>query len=203
MQEQTRQSMASSERVDWGTPRVVLDPLEAFGGIELDPCANLRSVVEPKKGIYLPDDGLVASWSDLVQPEYGDTISAWGEPYYSPPGVAFINPPYGRAVKKWMEKCKEEAANGCEIVSLVAARVDTKWFHENIFASAQAVCFWKGRIKFIDLSTGQAGDPAFFPSAVVYWGPRANLFEKVYATKGKVIRLNPLVDWGKYEQMGG
>jgi hypothetical protein len=88
-----------------------------------------------------------------------------------------------------MEKCRQEANKGCEIIALVAARVDTKWFQENIFETANSICFWKGRIKFIDLSTRLQGDPAFFPSALSYWGHRPKAFEQAFSDKGRVISL--------------
>ena len=208
MQAATRESMASSVRNDWGTPRVVLDPIDQMGGIELDPCANLRSVVECRQRICLPEDGLAVSWYDRVLSHSYQPVDALdllevkehvpvkvigdgGIVIGIPPRakIVFVNPPYGRAIKKWVEKCREEAAKGCEIVLLVAGRVDTKWFQENIFATAQAVCFWKGRIKFIDLSTGLQGDPAFFPSVVAYWGQARGAFNDAFGDKGRVIHL--------------
>lgn len=167
----TRESMSSSHRDGWGTPEDVLEPVYRVGDIELDPCANLRSVVKCKKRIALPQDGLAISWTTESE------------------GLIFVNSPYGRQVKRWMEKCAAEARQGSEIISLVAARVDTKWFQDNIFGTANMVCFWKGRIRFIDLSTGQQGDPAFFPSAIAYWGENTTAFHEAFSDKGHIIRL--------------
>jgi site-specific DNA-methyltransferase (adenine-specific) len=175
------------EKNDWGTTKEVLDPLETFGGIELDPAANTRSLVKCRQGIYLPDDGLEKSWADLIlKPDWRDLLVGRPIVQMKPQGLIFLNPPYGRQVVKWLRKCVEEASKGCEIVALVAARTETKWFQDNIYETGNAVCYWKGRIRFIDLSTGLQGDPAFFPSALAYWGPRAQLFADAYADKGHI-----------------
>lgn len=111
-----------------------------------------------------------------------------------PPGAfIFMNPPYNddekactagctkkRCIKRgahtlvdepgigqWMAKL---AAHGNGI-ALVFARTDTKLFHETV-TTADAVCFIKGRIRFID-QNGVEQDPAKAPSMLVAWGPRA------------------------------
>ena len=187
----TRESMASSQRNDWGTPPEVLDFVYQMGDIELDPAANLRSAVRCNQHIALPEDGLVASWSGRLPTHHAASCLFLGACSWicRPEGLIFLNPPYGRQVKKWVEKCVHEAKQGCEIIALVAARVDTKWFQENIFAHANAVCFWKGRIKFVDLSTGEQGDPAFFPSAIVYYGKDTARFVEIFGDQGHTVVL--------------
>lgn len=188
MDKDTREGMASSVKNDWGTPDEVMNVVYQMGKVELDPCANLRSGVKANKKIALPQDGLAVSWWKELPTK--EVFRAWDVPPQPiVEGLVFVNPPYGRQVKKWMEKCVHEAKQGCEIISLVAARVDTKWFQENIFDTADAVCFWKGRIKFVDLHTGEQGDPAFFPSAIAYWGPNVAKFQQVFSEQGKVVLL--------------
>ena len=75
-----------------------------------------------------------------------------------------------------------EAALGEEIIALLPARVDTKWFQEDIFPTAAAICFWKGRLTFLG-----APAPALFPSAVVYWGPNVQRFVSAFQTAGTII----------------
>jgi len=44
----------------------------------------------------------------------------------------YVNPPYGRGIYAWVEKCFTEALNGKLIVALLPARTDTKWFNKFI-----------------------------------------------------------------------
>jgi hypothetical protein len=55
-------------------------------------------------------------------------------------------------------------------------------FQEIIFPTCDAICFWKGRFKFLG-----ADDPAPFPSVLVYWGQDAPAFKKHFEPFGKVI----------------
>ena len=179
--------MGSSKSNDWGTPPDVLDRLYQYmGGIALDPCANARSIVKAKRLITLPENGLTVDWKSSVDVTPVDVLDTTAHVPVKQDGVIFVNPPYGREVKTWVNKCIAEAAKGAEIVLLTAARVDTKWFHK-LFDSADAICFWKGRLKFIDLNTGSQDDPAFFPSALVYWGPNIATFQEAFDDKGHVM----------------
>lgn len=172
MQKQTQQSMGSSKTDDWGTPPEVLDPIyEHMGGIALDPASNLRSIVRCTKALTIVEDGLAHFWHEEVK---------------GLDGLVYVNPPYGNKVKTWVKKAVAEANEGVEIVMLTAARVDTKWFHE-IFDSADAICFWKGRLKFINLRTLERTDPAFFPSALAYWGDNVDRFYEAFDDKGHIM----------------
>lgn len=187
MESETREGMGSSKSDDWGTPEKILQPIrEHMGGIALDPCANVCRLVG-QKNIHLPQDGLAVSWLDEVQAPDPLDLYAVSTPVRAiQQGVIFVNPPYGRAVKDWVRKCIAEANEGAEIVLLTAARVDTRWFHE-IFDNADAVCFIKGRLKFVDLNTGETGDPAFFPSALAYWGPHVYRFQAAFEDMGHIV----------------
>ncbi len=164
--------MGKSSHGEWCTPPVVLDCVYEVGEVALDPCSNLCSIIRAKKEVRLPEDGLQVEWAYVAQ-QLG--------------GLVFVNPPYGRKVKRWIQKCVDEAREGAEIILLCAARVDTKWFQDLIFNTAAAICFWKGRIRFIDGNTGKQGDPSFFPSAIVYWGPNIDKFTDAFEGKGHMV----------------
>lgn len=156
----------SSASEHWPTPSEILDLVRQVNDIGLDPCSNSKSIVNAKKEFFFPrHDGLVESWAGHD-------------------GLVYVNPPYGRKIKKWAEKASGESTLGTEIIMLVPARTDTKWMHDFIFNSASAVCFWKGRIKFLG-----AQSSAPFPSAIVYWGSNVERFEEVFSTKGLVVRV--------------
>lgn len=75
----------------------------------------------------------------------------WGKSNY-------INPPYSRAITKWLEKSISERERA---VFLLPARTDTRWFHELILPNAKEIRFIKGRLHFNDKG------PAPFPSMIV------------------------------------
>ena len=147
------QALFSSDRQDWNTPKEILEMIQRVNPIGLDPCSNGSSLVSAPVQWDRCSDGLAQPWSGL--------------------GLVFVNPPSGRAAKgeagiiEWLAKCCYEAAHGVEVVALVPVRTDTRWFQEYGF-TAQAVCFWRGRIRFVG---GASCAPV--PSAVLYWGPRA------------------------------
>ena len=160
------QSMRSSVRQTFNTPEDVLRVIRRFDAIGLDPCSNDRSIVHAATEWRLERDGdsLTRDWRGH--------------------GLTFVNPPYSRWLKRWMAKC---SMSGAEIISLTPARTDTKAWHS--FAStAEAVCFWKGRMWFLDATA-----PAPFPSALCYWPPadgpsRVERFEEIFSTVGLVFR---------------
>lgn len=165
-----KRQLLTSKSEHWCTPPEFLVLVRDIDDIGLDPCSNVFSIVGAKKAFTLPKhDGLAESWQ--------------GE------GLVFVNPPYGRALKHWVIKAVDEASKGAEIIMLTPARPDTKWFHEWILPTADALCFVKGRLKFIDGLTGTKKNPATFPSLVSYWGPRADLFEAAFVDAGWNVRL--------------
>ena len=128
-------TMFSSASDDWATPQDFFDELDQEFDFTLDPCAS--EINNKSAKFYTKEqDGLLQNWG-------GERV--------------FCNPPYGRGIEKWVEKCSK-----CELaVMLIPARTDTKWFHEYIYGKAE-VRFIKGRLKF-----GDQKNSAPFPSMVV------------------------------------
>lgn len=128
-----------SKTCEWATPQDLFDELDAEFHFTLDPCSthdNAKCVKHYTK----EDDGLTKDWS--------------GE-------VVFCNPPYGRVMPKWIEKCAVESQKGAACVMLIPARTDTRAFHEWIYGKAE-IRFIKGRLKF-----GGSKNSAPFPSMIV------------------------------------
>ena len=160
-------ALLASGKHDWRTPPEVLAPIEAFAGrIALDPCSGPDSIVRARVSIAPPEDGLAVDWRRRAKG-----------------GLIFCNPPYSE-VAAWAKKASEEARHRAEIVLLVPARTDTRWWQESIAPHADAVCFWKGRIRFLG-----GKDSAPFPTAVVYFGDRAKSFWRQLCAHGWVVRL--------------
>lgn len=145
-----------------------------MGWIGLDPCSAPENPTCATSWIWHPDgDGLLVDWADHLTALPADGVSR----------LVYMNPPYSAAAE-WSSKAAGEAARGVEIISLVAARPDSRWFYRLVWDSAQAVCFWKGRLRFVGATSS-----APFPSAVVYHGVRPWAFEAAFHDAGKVLRL--------------
>lgn len=134
-------ALLSSKRHDWETPQAFFDELDHEFHFTLDPCCTPKTA--KCKKYYTPaENGLAQNWS-------GETV--------------FCNPPYGKDLPKWIEKCANESKHA-KVVMLIPARTDTIAFHKYIYNKAE-IRFIKGRLKFrVD---GKEGDPAPFPSMVV------------------------------------
>ena len=160
--------LMASERPDWNTPQVIVSMVFRFfdGDPDLDPCSNASSIVGAKMMWRLEDgqDGLARSWEDH--------------------GTVYVNPPYGREIWGWIKKCFNEWVRGNveQVIALVPARVDTRWFAE-CWETARAICFWRGRLTFLG-----APAPAPFPSALVYWGANQDRFREVFGPRGHVVQ---------------
>lgn len=152
----------SSVDQTWNTPPEVIDPIvAAFGAITLDPCSNDRSIVPARLAWTLERDGdsLVRIWPAR--------------------GRIYVNPPYKRALPDWIRKVSEVYAarrGQLEIIMLVPARTDSRWWHAAIDGGA-LVGFWRGRIRFLGARGSRYG--ALFPSALLYWGERPERFQRI------------------------
>jgi len=132
----------SSKRQDWRTPQNFFNQINAEFGFDLDASATKENA---KCNVFLSegaDDALTVTWSD-----YGSR--------------AFMNPPYGREIGKFVKKASE---SGIFVACLVPSRTDTKWWHEYVIPRASEVRFIRGRLKF----DGHRNS-APFPSALVIY----------------------------------
>jgi len=155
--------LMSSANPNWETPDDFLDLVRAvFGGLAfLDPCTTKENPCGAYCHIAPPDDGLSLSWVH--------------------PGRVYFNPPYGRGIAPWVEKAARHAKDdGIELIGLLPARPDTKWFSH--VWKADVVCFLKGRLRFRG-----AKHSAPFPSVVPYWGANHGRFVEVFSPHGHCV----------------
>lgn len=138
--------MFSSKTDQWATPQDFFDDLNREFSFTLDPCADDTN---HKCNRYFTQeiDGLSQDWG-------GETV--------------FCNPPYGRDIKNWVKKSRDEARKpNTTVVMLIPARTDTQYFHDYIYQKPNVeVRFVKGRLKF-----GDSNNSAPFPSMVVIFRP--------------------------------
>lgn len=131
--------MFSSETNEWSTPQGFYNVLNYYFNFTLDPCSD---GINNKCSKYytIETNGLTQDWSNEI---------------------VFCNPPYGRELSIWVEKCYNEAQKRVKIALLIPARTDTKYQHNYCF-NADYIWFIKGRLKF-----GDAKNAAPFPSQLV------------------------------------
>jgi site-specific DNA-methyltransferase (adenine-specific) len=133
----------SSRSVEWCTPLELFTVLHTRFNFTLDVCATEDNAVVPRY-FTRREDGLAQSWA--------------GE-------CCWMNPPYGRAIARWVEKAFRSAQqNGTTVVALLPVRTDTGWWHA--FVKKAEIHFIKGRLKFAPAKTS-----APFASAVVVFRP--------------------------------
>jgi hypothetical protein len=149
-------ALVSSASDRWFTPPDLLaETSDFFGGSYFDPCP----AVLPGEAVQV--DGLALPWR----------------------GRVFVNPPYGPVVGRWVAKADTEQVD--ELLLLVPARTDTRWFVP--LWDWPALCFLRGRLHF---SGSSAGAP--FPSVLAYRsrGPqeRVSAFIAAFGHRGAVVR---------------
>ncbi len=139
-------AMFSAKTDRWETPQDFFDKLNEEFGFTVDLCAD-ETNAKCERYYTKEQDGLT---QDLA-----------GE-------IVWCNPPYGREIAKWVEKCYTEVYHGeCRCaVMLLPARTDTIWFHKYIHGVVYPR-FVKGRLRF-----GGSTENAPFPSMVVVYDAR-------------------------------
>lgn len=127
----------------WITPRWVID---ALGPFNVDPCCCAEM--------------LWPTASEMIAPPRDGLLEPWG-------GAVWLNPPFRHRVERWMDRMAMHA-NG---VALVAARVETRWWHASVWgaSSAHTVLFPKGRIAF-HTPRGELRGEVGFPVALIGYG---------------------------------
>lgn len=132
------------ERAYWGqgekedrdsrfTPPQFMEGIyEAFGEIDLDPCAHLLSPVIARRRILFSEggDGLAEEWSGRL---------------------GYVNPPFSE-VLKWLRRAHDQwlLGNVETVICLVPVRTDSVWFHETLSVVAN-IYLLRGRVPFLDL----------------------------------------------------
>jgi phage N-6-adenine-methyltransferase len=148
---------------NWYTPPHIVElVVQVLGKIDLDPCAEVGCRIPASTHYTCIDNGLTRTWH----------------------GRVFLNPPYSRP-GKWITKLSEEITVGRvkSAIALVPASTDTGWLSPVL--ATQPVCFWKGRIKFLDTNY-EPKLPARQSHCLVYWGSQNERFKEVFDAYGVV-----------------
>lgn len=160
MNYETRKVMFSSLDGGWRTPQELFDYLDSIYHFDTDVCADpfhpLKPIhQEPPFRNFYGNEGLTLPWTR-----------------YDGNCIAFMNPPYGREISKWLEKAwLQMTLYNIMTVALVPARLDSKWFWNYCFPQQDkgGIFAFKQRIRFINDDHDEV--PAPFPSVVVVFKP--------------------------------
>jgi ParB family chromosome partitioning protein len=161
-------SLNSGEN-EWYTPTEILEAARAaMGGIDLDPasCETAQANVRAKRYYAIEDDGLSKKWR----------------------GNVWLNPPYGKdVIGLFASKVVAERERYKQAVVLVNNATETAWFTE-IASVASAICFLRGRVKFLDKS-GKPSNTPVQGQAVLYIGCDVAKFCEAFAGMGLIVMV--------------
>lgn len=153
---------------EWYTPGQYVEAARlVMGGIDLDPASSelANATVLATQFFDMQADGLAQDWR----------------------GRVWLNPPYAQPwIMKFCEKMTAEldAGNVAEAITLTHNYTDTGWFHL-IARKANAICFTRGRIGFLDPSGKKAAPTQ--GQAFAYFGPNLDAFARHFGQFGFVM----------------
>lgn len=159
----------NSGQCEWYTPAPIIEAARnTMGSIDLDPASCPVANENVKASAYFDqdDDGRQQQWK----------------------GNVWLNPPYStELIRDFIAKlCEElESGNVSSACLLSNNGTETQWF-QSACALASAVCFPKGRIKFL----GSDGQPAKTPlqgQAILYFGSDSAAFLKNFSPIGAIL----------------
>jgi len=145
-----KENKFKSKSSEYETPDEIFIPLQKEFDLKLDVCATKENA-KCKRYFTKDDDALTKSWN----------INFW------------MNPPFGRNLKKWVQKAYEESKKGVIGVLLLPVRSNTIWWHKYIIDTKAEVRFLKGEIKFKGMING-----LWLPFAIIILNPELILHEK-------------------------
>jgi phage N-6-adenine-methyltransferase len=159
---------------EWNTPAEYIELARSvLGTIDVDPASNALAQETIRAATYYTqdDDGLTKRWK----------------------GKVWLNPPYAQPhMTSFADKMIAEIDNGnvTEAIMLTHNYTDTTWFHA-LKAKAAAICFTKGRIRFVQGEDQPPGNPtqgqAFF-----YFGNDVPRFAEVFSQIGFIMTEYPI-----------
>lgn len=159
--------MQSSKSNEWYTPSIYIEAArEVMGSIDTDPASNDFANLTIRASTYytIETNGLERDWF----------------------GNVWLNPPYGGLAAAFVERLVQqyEEANITQAILLVNSNSNEAGWFQPLFD--HTLCFTLGRINFE--SPEPVNNQATHGSCFVYLGARANLFARVFARFGNIVR---------------
>lgn len=154
---------------EWYTPSCYIEAArEVMGNIDIDPASNEVANRIIKAGEYYTaeDNGLTKEWA----------------------GNVWMNPPYTQPlVTEFCDLLVEKYQSGevKQACVLVNNATETQ-FYQNMLKVCSAVCFIKGRVKFIDEQGEESGAP-LQGQTILYFGTERGRFKEHFQKVGEVL----------------
>ena len=155
----------NSGESEWYTPSVYIEAArDVMGSIDVDPASSDKANKTVGASVYYTaeTDGLDKDWN----------------------GNVWLNPPYAQPLIEMFCAALADKYDSGEVKQacvLVNNATETTW-GQRLLRSCSAVCFPKGRIRFLD-SDGNPGAP-LQGQAILYFGDNADRFVYVFGTFG-------------------
>lgn len=151
---------------EWYTPPEIIEAARlTMGSIDLDPASShiANQTVNAKIYYTLEDDGLQYAWQ----------------------GCVFMNPPYSQPlIAQFSEKLVQSLPSITHACVLVNNATETAWF-QNMVEHAAALCFIRGRVRFIS-GSGQPNSTPLQGQIVLYFGNRTGAFRENFESMGVI-----------------
>lgn len=163
-----------SEKDTWQTPDRILDPIQRFVGIDIDPCPGENT-----------DIGAV----NLRPPDQCGLNDPWVTPWVIDEPTAFMNPPFSRK-GKFIERAihQYQVGNVDRVLILTPASPTVKsWWGNQIAAHCRYTWFPAGRVNYIDPETGEQVKNVPFGSALSILGDIPEEFEAWMRGRGDFV----------------
>lgn len=136
----------ANRKEDWETPSHIFEPLNNLFKFTVDLAANEHN---KKCDKWIGPGSPI--WRDFFayQPSLDDTH--------------WINPPYGKNLKRFTKKICQLSRENFKIVALLPGSIDVEWFWDNVYGLAN-VYGRRGRIQFVSSDLfrrhkGNSGNP--------------------------------------------
>jgi ParB-like chromosome segregation protein Spo0J len=154
---------------EWYTPPEILSiARKVMGGIDCDPASSIEANKGVKAEVFfsVKDNGLKQKW-------HGRT---WINPPFCQPEVTQFSK---AVVQKFHDK---EISEACVLVNNAT---ETDWA-QTLMQSASAVCFPKGRVRFVDVNGIQRPGSPIQGHMIFYFGENTQDFTDHFSKIGKV-----------------
>jgi ParB family chromosome partitioning protein len=160
---------------EWYTPANILEAVaEVLGAIDLDPASSAaqqaHATVKAARYFTIADNSLEQRWR----------------------GRVFLNPPYARG---WIDAFVEKMVSAYQAGDMTAgilltnSATETKWW-QHAAAHCDALCFPKGRIRFLKVVDGaltRGSSSPSHPHTFFYFGNDVKRFAQVFERFGFVL----------------
>lgn len=120
-----------SKSEEYETPLHIFKPLQEEFDLKLDVCATKENT---KCKLFFTKEENALNYE-------------WNQNFW-------MNPPFGRNLKKWVQKAYEESQKGVIGVLILPVRCNTNWWHKYIIDTKAEVRFLRGEIKFSNQKNG-------------------------------------------------